>query len=79
MRRFMRRVAIRDPVWRGRLIRRCLRLKRAGSGMAAMVSNIIWTVASITLATAGGLLLGNTLLNGVFPAALNAFTAMFGA
>ncbi|MCL6594391.1 MAG: hypothetical protein K6T31_10475 [Alicyclobacillus sp.] len=73
------RVMIRDPVWRGRLLRRWLRLRRAGSGTAAMLSNLIWTVASITLATAGGLFLGNTLLNGVYPAALQAFTSMFGA
>ncbi|SFV09168.1 hypothetical protein [Alicyclobacillus macrosporangiidus] len=79
MRRIVRRVAIRDPVWRGRMIRRWLRLRQAGSGMSAMMSNLIWLLATITLSTAGGLLLGNTLLNGVFPAALNAFTAMFGA
>ncbi|WP_029422090.1 hypothetical protein [Alicyclobacillus macrosporangiidus] len=73
------RVMIRDPVWRGHMIRRWLRLRRAGTGTAAQLSSIIWTVASITLATAGGLLLGNTLLNGVFPAAIQAFTTMFGA
>lgn len=73
------RAMIRDPVWRGRLIRRCLRWRRAGTGNAAMMSNLIWTVAMISLSTAGGLLLGSTLLSGVFPAALQAFTSMFGS
>ncbi|WP_029423524.1 hypothetical protein [Alicyclobacillus macrosporangiidus] len=79
MHRFIRRVAVRDPVRRGRLIRRWLRFRRAGTGTAGMLSNLIWTVASITLSTAGGLLLGATLLNAVFPAAIQAFTTMFGA
>ncbi|ACV58209.1 hypothetical protein [Alicyclobacillus acidocaldarius] len=58
---------------------RLWRWQRAGTGTGGMLVNLIWLLGGISLATAGGLLLGSTLLDGVFPAALRAFTAMFGA
>jgi hypothetical protein len=69
---------IRDPVWRGRMIRRCLRMRRAGTGNAALMSSLIWVAFIITLSTAAGLYLGATFHDGVLPAALQAFTSMFG-
>lgn len=56
-----------------------VRWQRAGTGTSGMLVNLIWLLGGISLATAGGLLIGSTLLNGVFPAALHAFTSMFSA
>ncbi|MCL6548494.1 MAG: hypothetical protein K6T30_06260 [Alicyclobacillus sp.] len=68
----------RGSVLCGAVLRR-LRWRRGGTGMSATLANLIWVGAMITVATAAGLLLGSTLLNGVFPAALQAFLAMFGS
>lgn len=69
---------VRDPVWRGRLIRRMLRLRRGGSGSGIITASVILLCFAITSALAVGLYLGGTLQQSILPAALQAFSAMFG-
>ena len=53
------------------------RLRRAGTGTSAMVSNLIIAIAVITSATVVGMILGKSLA-GNAQIAVNAFENMFG-